>query len=355
MQFATRPQSQARLWDLFVNFFEQPKSDLPHRSGPRAEEEVPACHWSLPEVRIVVLYVVLASLWIVGSDLVLTESVTPDYKMGVLQSLKGLNFVITTGILLFLVLRRAYGGWRLAEERRLTVMRQARERYRNLSSRIQGLREEDRTKIAREIHDELGQLLTGIKMELRMAENHLSDRNDRSLNPVIDKLVEATEIVDTTISAVQKISAGLRPSALDHLGLQVALVEEADQFQERTGIPCTVEIQDPMAVVPPEVETAAFRIFQESLTNVARHSRAKKVEAAFSANNRLLKLLIRDDGIGMDVSVMEDPKSLGLIGMLERAENLGGSLMINSHPQTGTEVILSIPLPEKSTKTVLLT
>lgn len=305
-------------------------------------------------MRIVVFYVVLASIWIVGSDLILTKSVISETEIGVIQSLKGLNFVITSGLLLFLVLRRSFGGWRMAEERRLTVMRQARERYRNLSSRIQSLREEDRTRIAREVHDELGQLLTGIKMELRMAENNLSDREDRSLNPVIDKLVEASEMVDTTIAAVQRISAGLRPSALDHLGLQVALQEEAELFAQRAGIPCKIDAQDPPVLLAANVETAVFRIFQESLTNVARHANASRVDAFFSVKNGMLKLFIRDDGRGMDVSVLEDPKSLGLIGMLERAENMGGSLMVSSHPQTGTEVMLTVPVKEKLTKTVPL-
>ena len=125
-------------------------------------------HWSLPEVRIVLIYFILASAWIVGSDLLLTKSVADTSEVGVIQSLKGLNFVITTAVLLFFVLRRAYGGWRHAERERLAVIEQARERFRNLSTHIQTLREEDRTRIAREIHDELGQLLTGVKMELRL-------------------------------------------------------------------------------------------------------------------------------------------------------------------------------------------
>ena len=322
------------------------------KRGMYSDGESPRYHWSLPEVRIVVIYVVLASIWIVGSDLFITKSVKSETELGLMQSLKGLNFVLTTGILLFLVLRRAYGGWRLAEERRLTVMRRARERYRNLSSRIQTLREEDRTRIAREIHDELGQLLTGIKMELRLVENKLADRDDRSLNPVIDKLVEATEMVDSTMTSVQRISAGLRPSALDHLGLATALTEEADLFCLRTGIQCVIEIPDPVESLPAELETAIFRIFQESLTNVARHANADNVEACFTIRDGVLKLSVRDDGDGMDVSVLEDPKSLGLIGMLERAENIGGSVFFTSHVPKGTEVILTVPVPEKPTEPV---
>ena len=223
-------------------------------------------------------------------------------------------------------------------------MRRARQKFRNLASRIQSLREDERTKIAREIHDELGQLLTGIKMELRMIENNLSGRDDHALNPVIDRLVETTGLVDITIASVQRISAGLRPAALDHLGLSAALCEEADLFSQRTGIPCALEVHAPGLSLSPEAETAIFRIFQESLTNVSRHAKAGKVEAVFSSDGEVLTLSVRDDGVGMDLSVLEDPRSLGLIGMLERAENIGGSLVVNSHPQKGTEVALTVPL-----------
>jgi len=311
------------------------------------DEEVPGYHWSLPEVRIVVLYIVVASIWIVGSDLYLTRTVVSETEAGIIQSLKGLNFVLTTGILLFFVLRRAYGGWRRAEERRVAVVRKARERYRGLCSRVQSLREEERTRIAREVHDELGQLLTGLKMELRMIENQLTDRADRSLNPMIDKLVETTEIVDSTILSVQRISAGLRPSALDHLGLAAALSEEAELFTQRTEIPCKFEIRDRLVPMSKEADTAVFRIFQESLTNVARHAHAAAVDASLSAEDGLMKLRVLDDGDGIPAAVMDDPKSLGLIGMLERAEHIGGSLTVRRRPQKGTEVILTVPLEKE--------
>ncbi len=313
------------------------------------DEEVPGYHWSLPEVRIVVVYVVIASCWIIGSDLYLTHTVVGEVEAGIFQSLKGLNFVLTTGILLYFVLRRAYGGWRHAEERRMAVMRKARERYRGLCSRIQSLREEDRTSIAREIHDELGQLLTSIKMELRVMENHLTDRGDRSLNPVIDKLVETSEIVDGTILSVQRIAAGLRPGALDHLGLAAALIEEAELFTLRTKIPCTVVTPAPLAATTREVDTAVFRIFQESLTNIARHANATGVQAEITTADDFLELRIHDDGDGINAAAVDDPKSLGLIGMLERAENLGGSLAVKGTPGKGTEIVLTVPLPKPTT------
>lgn len=324
------------------------RADSGHQFSHSPDEDVPVYHRSLPEVRIVVLYVVLASIWIVGSDLYLIKAVVSETQAGIIQSLKGLNFVLTTAVLLYIVLRHAYVGWRLAEERRLTAVKKARERYRTLCSRVQALREEERTRIAREVHDELGQLLTGIKMELRMVENQLTDRSDRSLNPVIDKLVEITEIVDVTIVSVQRISAGLRPSALDHLGLAAALSEESDLFTQRTQIPCALEIHDAVATMPSETNTAVFRIFQECLTNVARHADAAKVQASLSSADGVLTLRIRDDGKGIDPAVLDDPKSLGLIGMLERTETIDGALSVSGHPDGGTEVILTVPLPKKS-------
>ena len=304
-----------------------------------------ARRWLLPEVRIVVTYLILASIWIIASDQLLSGSAADQVKAGLIQTIKGLNFVITTAILLFFVLRHAYSGWRLAEQQRLVGLDHARDRFRSLSSHIQTLRENDRAEIAREIHDELGQLLTGIQMQLRLIEDRLSDREDRTLNPLIDKLVETSELVDTTISSVQRISAGLRPSALDNLGLATAVTGEAEEFSARTGIQCTVNVSEIPANLPPEITTAAFRIFQESLTNVARHAEAKRIDASLSVSGGVLKLVVTDDGTGIDPSVIEDPQSLGLIGMLERAANVGGLVVFNHLPENGTSVTLTIPLP----------
>jgi signal transduction histidine kinase len=313
----------------------------PHRNAPPAVNTEP---WSRPEARIVAAYFILASAWIVGSDLLLTSSAFDNEEIAVIQSLKGLNFVITTALLLFFVLRRAYDGWRIAEERRGMVVEHARERFRTLCSHVQELREMDRIRIAREIHDELGQLLTGIKMEVRLLENQLADHDDRSLNPAIDKLVEISELVDDTIASVQNIAAGLRPSALDNQGLGTALIDEAGQFSQRSGIPCSIVVEDSPDPLPPEVSTAVFRIFQESLTNVARHANARRIDSKLSVEGNVLKLEIHDDGKGIDPSILDNPKSLGLIGMVERAESVGGLVTFKPHPQQGTDVVLTVPL-----------
>lgn len=317
-----------------------------HETAPVSGPAVVKGPLSLPEVRIAIIYVLIASLWIIGSDSLVHLWLGDAADTIYIQSFKGLNFVLTTGLLLYFVLRRAFGGWRRSEEQRMAEMAVARQRFRNLSSRIQNLREEERTRISREIHDELGQFLTGIKMQLRLLEDQLGGRDDRSLNPAIDELVETAGMIDDAIESVRRIASGLRPLALDHLGLTVALDEEAEQFSHRSGLECHLAVGVMGTPLPPAVETAAFRIFQESLTNVARHAKARRVDAGCAIREGNLILTIRDDGVGMDPALIEDPASLGLIGMMERATDLGGGLGFNSAPGQGTEVILTIPLAE---------
>ncbi len=299
----------------------------------------------MPELRIAIIYVILASVWIIGSDMLLDRTVGEEPRALFLQTFKGMNFVITTGALLYLVLRRAYGGWRKSEELRVSALQSARECYRMLSSRLQTMREQERTLISREIHDELGQLLTGVKMRLRLTEDRLANRNDRSLNPEIDDLVETSALIDETISAVRRISSGLRPLALDHLGLTAALSEEAEQFEKRTGIPCQLNLGEIDSAVPDTIATAAFRIFQESLTNVARHANATRIDAGCTITDGNLHLTIRDNGTGIDPKAIGAPASLGLIGMIERASDAGGRIRFHAPPGGGTTVDLTIPIP----------
>ncbi len=151
---------------------------------------------------------------------------------------------------------------------------------RALSARLQSVREEERTQVAREIHDELGQVLTALKINLDWLERKLGVRdNDPSLNPLLDRVVESAEIADSAIASVQKIASELRPNSLDTLGLTAALGHEAQRFQQRTGIACQVKLPADGLGLPPKVATAVFRIFQEALTNVARHAQATEVQA----------------------------------------------------------------------------
>jgi len=284
----------------------------------------------------------MASVWIICSDQILywVMPKSPTF----LQSFKGLNFVITTAILLFFVLRRAYRGWRQAELEQMALLSEVSQTFRHLSSRAESLREADRTRISRELHDQLGQALTGLKIDLRWVENRIELREDRSLNAVTDRLVEAQEQVDDLIASVQRISADLRPDALDNLGLPEALKEEAERFLLRTGVPCHVEVDELAGEIPPEVATAAFRIFQEALTNVTRHARATRVEVGCKVETGLLKLTIMDNGRGIAAKEVADTKSLGLLGMRERAGLLGGSLAIAGRERGGTTVEARLPL-----------
>ena len=298
-----------------------------------------------PEVRIVIAYLVLASAWVIASDHCL-HYVLPDSSAFV-QSLKGLNFVVTTSILLFFVLRRAYRGWRHAEQEQMALLSQVSEAFRHLSTRVESLREADRTRISRELHDQLGQALTGLKLDLRWVENRIEVREDRSLNEVTDRLVDAQEQVDELIGTVQRISTDLRPDTLDNLGLPEALAEEAERFLLRTGVPCEVEVDQLSEEIPPETATAAFRIFQEALTNVARHAHATRGAVACSAAGGVLGLSITDDGRGIDPAAVKDPESLGLLGMRERALLSGGSLTVRPGKNGGTTVEASLPFDQE--------
>lgn len=301
---------------------------------------------SRPEVRIVLVYVVLASVWVIGSDRLL-QRILPDSPVS-LQSLKGINFVITTSVLLYFVLRRAYRGWRQAERRQWDLMSDVNETFRNLSIRIEALREADRTRLSRELHDQLGQALTGVKMDLRWVEGRLELREDRALNPLTDRLVEAQEQVDKLIAMVQRIATDLRPDVLDNLGLAEALAEEGERFAVRSGIPCEIGVGELPDELPPEVGTAAFRIFQEALANVVRHASASKVKIGCQIDADVLKLEIADDGKGMPAGVDGDSHSLGLLGMRERAELLGGKVTFTTGDSGGTRVMATLPWRKSS-------
>jgi PAS domain S-box-containing protein len=231
-------------------------------------------------------------------------------------------------------------------ERRLTEWRAMiyKDQLRALSARIEALREEERTRISREIHDELGQMLTGIKMDLRWMEHRLDEfGDDRRVNPILDKLVATAELIDATAKTVQRIAAELRPGLLDKLGLPTALQYEATRFEERTGIACRLIVPGGALTLRPEVATAFFRIFQEALTNVARHAKATAVEAELQPEADGCRLEIRDNGQGMAGVDLANLKSLGLLGMHERASLLGGGVSFAPRPGGGTVVTARIP------------
>jgi PAS domain S-box-containing protein len=220
---------------------------------------------------------------------------------------------------------------------------QSEGRLRGLTARLENSREEERTRIARAIHDELGQLLTGLKMDLRWVEGWLEKSDDVRLRPFLDRIVGSTELTDAMIKAVQGIAADLRPGVLDALGLASALDFEARRFQERTGTPCTVEHPEEMPPLSADVTTSLFRIFQECLTNVARHSAATEVDVMLKPDGDEVILCVADNGRGMRDIDRVAVESLGLLGITERVKLLGGNVSFSSVEERGTTVVVRLP------------
>jgi PAS domain S-box-containing protein len=242
---------------------------------------------------------------------------------------------------------RVIGGMSDITERREghEKLENSRRQLRALSARLQSLREEERSRIAREIHDELGQLLTALKMDLRWLEKRIGEReDDPSVLPLLEKAVEAGEVADRAMATVQEIAAELRPGTLDNLGLAAALRHEAAKFQERTGITCDLRLPEDSLALPRMAATAVFRIFQETLTNVARHAKASRVRVELRPEGEQLMLLVEDNGQGISPEALSSPKSLGLLGMKERAAVLGGEVVVEPAAPAGTRVTFRLPL-----------
>ena len=227
-----------------------------------------------------------------------------------------------------------------------TALRESNKQLKSLNARLHSVQEEERARIAREIHDELGQLLTGLKMEFRGMEQELERLDEPCLNPILDRAVSASEITDALAKSVQRIAAQLRPGILDRLGLVMALAHEADQFQQRTGILCHFQPPEPEPPLPAETATALFRICQEALTNVARHAKASEVGIEFQFPPGFLTVEIRDNGCGIQADDLAQDRSLGLLGMQERARQLGGSVAFQQSTAGGTVVTVRIPQPQ---------
>src|SRR6266436_5491075 len=215
------------------------------------------------------------------------------------------------------------------------------DQLRALAARLQSVREEERTSIAREIHDELGQACTAIKMDLALIGRKLTTKQTQ-LRTKVDSSVQ---IVDNMIATLRRIASELRPRTLDDLGLPAALESQAQEFEGRTGIRCSVTLPHEPLTLDTDTSTAIFRIFQESLTNVARHAHASLVEASLKVEKVRIVFQVFDNGRGFDPREANVHKSLGLVGMQERALMLNGDFKIEGVPGVGTTMTLTIPLP----------
>lgn len=220
-------------------------------------------------------------------------------------------------------------------------LRESHEQLRALSVYLQSVREEERTRIAREVHDELGQALTSCKLDLAW----LANRLPRDLKPLLDKTRALTAHIDSTIQTVRRIASELRPGVLDHLGLAAALEWQANEFQNRTGIRCEVHTDMRDTQLEQDLSTTLFRIFQETLTNIIRHAGATHVAVRLNEAERRVILEVTDNGRGISRAEISNPKSMGLLGMRERTALLGGIFKIGClRCGRGTRVSVSIPL-----------
>jgi len=223
-------------------------------------------------------------------------------------------------------------------------------RLRTLSGRLEVIREEERGRIARELHDEFGVGLTCIKIDLSRLTTLIGGTVGLEKARLIDEKIHSmTEFIDTTIGGVQRIVSELRPAILDDLGLVAAIEWQAQDFQRRTGIICSSDIEDEHLHVDSDRATVIFRICQEALTNVARHASARTVLIRLAKREPFVTLVVEDNGVGIAPEKIADPQSLGLLGMRERAEQFGGTVTIVGRPRQGTVVTLQLPYsPEAS-------
>lgn len=217
----------------------------------------------------------------------------------------------------------------------------SREQLQALAAYTANKLEEQRLALSRDVHDVLGGMLTSIKMDVTRIQR-------RADNPEVQALTQdLIALTQQTIDTVKQMSEALRPSALDHLDLSVALANELQAFTRRSGVPHALDTDAPALRLAPKHATAVYRIFQEGLTNISRHSKAQRVDVRLRADRERLQLALHDDGIGFDADAPEG-SALGLLSMRERAREIGGELHIRSAPGAGTRLALSVPLHQEN-------
>jgi signal transduction histidine kinase len=216
-------------------------------------------------------------------------------------------------------------------------LKESEDKLRRLAAHLISIREEERAHIAREIHDELGQVLTGLKMEVTQLAKLLKDK------PQLERIDSMCSLIDSTVQTVRKIATGLRPEMLDDMGLVAAVGWQAKEFQKRTGIRCRAKLPPETEKPHIDIATTVFRIFQEILTNVARHARATRVDIDLDISEERVALVVVDNGVGIPDAELNGRKSLGLLGMQERALLFGGEVNLTGTPGHGTRVAVVIP------------
>ncbi len=238
--------------------------------------------------------------------------------------------------------RRAKRAAQGAEKKALEELRESRERISALAAHMETAKEAERAEIAREIHDEMGGLLTGLKADIAWLRKHMGEDAR-----VPEKIRDIEALLDEVVQVSRRIAKSLRPAILDQ-GLGAALEWQAREFEKHAGIPCRFQTNSDDLKLDTGQATGVFRVFQEALTNVAKHANARRVDVQVFATDDLVTLEVRDDGVGVAPADLAKAESFGVRGMQERIHHLGGWLDVNGTPGRGTTIMLSIPRGEAS-------
>jgi signal transduction histidine kinase len=215
----------------------------------------------------------------------------------------------------------------------------SREQLRELSDHIQDVREQERLSLAREVHDDMGSMLTAIKMDIAWLNSRLTNQEPA----LTAKIKDVENLVTRCAAAASNISRNLRPSALDCFGIVAAIEVEASEFEQRTGITCLLDTVDEGVAVPPNIAITLFRIFQEALNNIMKHAQASKVRVLIHNRIHSVELTVSDNGCGLSEPDRLKPRSFGLRGIQERVARFAGEVRISSKPGQGTTIAVSIP------------
>jgi PAS domain S-box-containing protein len=222
-------------------------------------------------------------------------------------------------------------------------LEQSREQLRNLYAHLQSVREKERTRIARELHDELGQLLTALNTDLIMLQRKIPEKEVA----LLEKTDAMVKLIDMTMNTLKRIYMDLRPGMLDHLGLVAAIRWQMEEFRKRSGIGCSIIAEPDEISLDADLSTTIFRVFQETLTNILRHAEATNVNVRLKKTQKYVDLVVRDNGKGMREEELTKADSFGLIGIRERAIALGGTAEISGEKGRGTTVKVRIPLNQR--------
>ena len=225
-------------------------------------------------------------------------------------------------------------------------LKESGERLRELTAHLQSIREEERSRIARELHDELGQVLTALSLDVRWLQKRL--RPDRG--ELQEKTRSMGELITTTVKSISRICSELRPAILDDVGLSAAIEWQAEEFTSRTGIVCNIQTEPPEIRLSEALSVAIFRIFQEALTNIVRHAQASEVEVRLRLTPSDFSMIVSDDGVGMEVSGPHNVNSFGLMGVKERVRGFNGELTVCAGDKGGACLDILIPNPKPAAR-----